>query len=47
MIYYRIDTDEIFVSSWLDAHFFGLIGGINWDLIEILDYDDEIPNRKP
>jgi hypothetical protein len=41
MVYYRIDTDQIFLSSWLDAHFFGLVGGIKWELIEVLDYFGE------
>lgn len=38
MIYYHIPTDRIFLSGTLDAYFFGLVNGVKWDDIEILDY---------
>lgn len=36
LVWYRKDTDEIFESAWLDVYFFNLLGGIKWELVEVL-----------
>lgn len=36
MIYYFIERDEIFESSYLDIHFFSLLPGVAWDKVLIL-----------
>lgn len=36
MVWYHIEKDSIFLSSWLDVHFYGLHGGIRWDMVEVL-----------
>lgn len=36
MVYYHIPTDTIFMSGIIDAHFFGLMGGVKWDELLIL-----------
>lgn len=36
LVYYHIPTDEIFMSSYIDAMFLALVPGVKWEEIEIL-----------
>ena len=36
LVYYYIPTDEIFMSSYVTAHFYNLMSGIKWDDVLIL-----------
>jgi len=36
LVWYDIERDEIFINGWLDACFYQLIGGVNWDRYELL-----------
>ena len=36
LVWYDVEGDQIFMSLVLDAYFYHLIGGVDWDRFELL-----------